>query len=211
MEQNPDPAKGAGSNPTAFWNMVALELNSLGPAVKEGTAWKRTWIEKKSVVKKKLSYNKKELQKTGGGKAKFDTLSGLEERIAAITNMRDMSAIFDKNMCMGIGQCFSDKGHEIDQSGTSHSKPIETLESSHQNQTTDQPGPSHISQTTEYPGSSHHSHTSDQPSPSQPIDTIEHLETQQIMDTIEQPGHSHHSKNMNQPQPSEKTTTKKIE
>uniref|UniRef100_A0A182IHV6 Uncharacterized protein n=1 Tax=Anopheles arabiensis TaxID=7173 RepID=A0A182IHV6_ANOAR len=26
MERNPEQAKGAGSNPTGFWKMVALEL-----------------------------------------------------------------------------------------------------------------------------------------------------------------------------------------
>ncbi|XP_035895719.1 uncharacterized protein LOC118504820 isoform X2 [Anopheles stephensi] len=43
MERNPEVARGATSNPTSFWKDVALELNSMGPAVKDGAAWKRTW------------------------------------------------------------------------------------------------------------------------------------------------------------------------
>ncbi|XP_035895718.1 uncharacterized protein LOC118504820 isoform X1 [Anopheles stephensi] len=144
MERNPEVARGATSNPTSFWKDVALELNSMGPAVKDGAAWKRSWIEKKSTVKKKLSQNKKEVQMTGGGNPRFTTLNELEERIAVITNIRDITARIEGSLCIGIR---TEKRNEIDQPGQSHhSQATDQQDSSHQNQPTEQPGPSHHSQ-----------------------------------------------------------------
>ncbi|XP_052898438.1 uncharacterized protein LOC128305158 [Anopheles moucheti] len=148
MERNPELAKGGGSNPTSFWKSVALELNSMGPAVKEAAAWKRNWIEKKSKVKKKLSHNKKEMQQTGGGKPAMNTLSELEERIAAVTNMRDISNRIEGSLCIGIGN------------------PLENPGPSHHTQLSDQSSesePNHI-QSSE-PGPSHQTQSSEQPTP----------------------------------------------
>ena len=80
----------------------------------------QTWIEKKSIVKKKLGYNKKEMQNTGGGKPTFNTLSELEERIAGITNVREITAIFDDSICVGIKQSSADKRYELNLPGPSH-------------------------------------------------------------------------------------------
>ncbi|XP_052890023.1 uncharacterized protein LOC128298313 [Anopheles moucheti] len=176
MERNPELAKGGGSNRTCFWKNEALKFNSMGPAVKEGADCKRNWIDKKSLVKKKLSHNKKEMQQTGGGKPAMNTLSELEERIAAVTNMRDITNRIEGSLCIGIG-------NQMEQPGPSHhtqpSNPgplnhteFSDLEPSHHIQSSE-PGPHHI-QSSE-PEPSLQTQSSD-PGPSQQIQPSEQLE-----------------------------------
>lgn len=150
MEQNPDLATGAIPNPTSFWKKVALELNSMGPTVKDPAAWKRTWIEKKSGVKRRLIYNKKEMLKIGDRKRSLYKLSELEERIAVITNMQDIArkTPLIESICIGKGKSIEDKEDEIYQQGSSHHiETTEKLERLHQVEITEQPDSSHNSHT----------------------------------------------------------------
>ncbi|XP_052903427.1 uncharacterized protein LOC128310748 [Anopheles moucheti] len=176
MERNPELVKGGGSNPTSFWKSVALELNSMGPAVKEAAAWKRSWIEKKSVVKKKLSHNKKELQQTGGGKPAMNTLSELEERIAAVTNMRDITNRIEGSLCIGIGNPLEQPGPshhtQLSDPGPLYHTEFSDLGPSHHIQSSE-PGPNHIQSSepephhiqSSEPGPSHQTQSSEQPTP----------------------------------------------
>uniref|UniRef100_A0A182WA71 Regulatory protein zeste n=1 Tax=Anopheles minimus TaxID=112268 RepID=A0A182WA71_9DIPT len=156
MERNPEQAKGAGSNPTSFWKHVAMELNAMGPAVKEAAAWKRTWIEKKSMVKKKLSHNRMEMKKTGGGKPNINKLNELEDRIAAITDMRAITARIEGSICVGLGKCNEDHRNDMDQSGSSHHTDAVYLPApSHSTEPMDQPEPSYKTEPMDQPGPSH--------------------------------------------------------
>ncbi|XP_046809045.1 uncharacterized protein LOC111690680 isoform X3 [Lucilia cuprina] len=68
-----------------LWTALKDELNAAGPPTKDLGDWKKTWLDWKSNVKRKLSHNKKEVRQTGGGNFNQYILSQLEEEVAIIS------------------------------------------------------------------------------------------------------------------------------
>ncbi|XP_055904338.1 uncharacterized protein LOC129940114 [Eupeodes corollae] len=81
MEANPDIAKGVGTfgsskkNQAQYWDSFALELNALGPPIREGKERHKVWLNFKLKLKKKIATNKKDVVATGGGGGPFRQLS----------------------------------------------------------------------------------------------------------------------------------------
>ncbi|XP_023308982.2 uncharacterized protein LOC111690680 isoform X2 [Lucilia cuprina] len=70
-----------------LWTALKDELNAAGPPTKDLGDWKKTWLDWKSNVKRKLSHNKKEVRQTGGGNFNQYILSQLEEEVAIISGI----------------------------------------------------------------------------------------------------------------------------
>ncbi|XP_035900273.1 repetin-like [Anopheles stephensi] len=137
---------------------------------------------------------------TGGGNPRFTTLNELLERIAVITNIRNITARIEGSLCIGIR---TEKRNEIDQPGQSHhSQATDQQDSSHHNQPTEQPGPSNHSQSIDQPESSQHSQPTEQLGPSNHSQPIDQPESSQHSQPSEQLGPSNHSQSIDQPESS---------
>uniref|UniRef100_A0A182NWQ8 Regulatory protein zeste n=1 Tax=Anopheles dirus TaxID=7168 RepID=A0A182NWQ8_9DIPT len=87
IEKYPDIANGhLARNMSWFWKEAAIELNSLGPPMKEATEWKKVWVDMKHVAKKKHLRNKREQMAARGGPYKMCRLNAIEEKILLLTN-----------------------------------------------------------------------------------------------------------------------------
>ncbi|XP_073841752.1 uncharacterized protein [Musca autumnalis] len=91
MEKHPNLAKGFAKGDRTeienLWQTLAENLNSVGPPIKETEAWKKAWIDKKSIIKRKLAANKKEVRATGGGPYNQMYISSKDEAIARLCGL----------------------------------------------------------------------------------------------------------------------------
>ncbi|XP_067632472.1 uncharacterized protein [Eurosta solidaginis] len=69
------------------WSDLAKSLNVVGPPCKDLAAWKKSWIDWKGSIKKKLSDNRREVNATGGGPYFQQPISPSEEAIAVLCNL----------------------------------------------------------------------------------------------------------------------------
>ncbi|XP_002018327.2 uncharacterized protein LOC6593153 [Drosophila persimilis] len=96
MERHPMIAKnylkGDKLAAEAAWKRLSKELNSVGPPVKEVCEWKRVWKDWKSCIRKKITNNRLEDSNASGkGSLYQDTLTALEDAVAVICDLYDMS------------------------------------------------------------------------------------------------------------------------
>ncbi|KAI8115180.1 hypothetical protein CVS40_12557 [Lucilia cuprina] len=91
MESHVDIARGYVKGDRvvkeALWADLAKKLNSCGPPTKDLNGWKKTWADWKVYVKNKMSHNKKENLKTGGGQYNKYVLSDAEETVTRLTGI----------------------------------------------------------------------------------------------------------------------------
>ncbi|CAG5026364.1 unnamed protein product [Parnassius apollo] len=91
LEQNVGIAKGllrtnqAKMEIKRQWASVAITLNSLGGANKDGQGWAKYWAEKKCALKKLCAQHSNSMRRTGGGSADdLSMLSDLDKRLVAV-------------------------------------------------------------------------------------------------------------------------------
>lgn len=91
MESNQDIARGYVKGDKvlkeSLWNNLTEKLNSSGPPTKDCSGWKKTWADWKVYVKNKLSHNRRENLKTGGGQYNKYVLSDVEESVARLSGI----------------------------------------------------------------------------------------------------------------------------
>ncbi|XP_065357796.1 uncharacterized protein LOC135951962 [Calliphora vicina] len=91
MENNQDIAKGFVKGDKVakelLWKNLTEKLNSSGPPTKDCSGWKKTWADWKIYVKNKLSHNKRENLKTGGGEYNKYVLSDIEESVIRLSGV----------------------------------------------------------------------------------------------------------------------------
>ncbi|XP_067625835.1 uncharacterized protein [Eurosta solidaginis] len=69
------------------WADLAKSLNAVGPPCKDLAGWKKSWIDWKGGIKKKLSDNRREVNATGGGPYFQQPISPSEEAIVVLCNL----------------------------------------------------------------------------------------------------------------------------
>ncbi|CAG5059965.1 unnamed protein product [Parnassius apollo] len=91
LEQNVGIAKGllrtnqAKMEIKRQWASVAITLNSLGGANKDGQGWAKYWAEKKCALKKLCAQHSKSMRRAGGGSSDdLPMLSELDKRLVAV-------------------------------------------------------------------------------------------------------------------------------
>lgn len=67
----------------AKWDDIVSKLNDLGPPFKKVEQWKKSWLDMKAEVKKKLQIKRQNLNQSGAGPINI-VFSELDERIIAI-------------------------------------------------------------------------------------------------------------------------------
>ncbi|XP_059218236.1 uncharacterized protein LOC131996765 [Stomoxys calcitrans] len=70
-----------------LWKELSGQLNAAGPPTKDVSNWKKTWIDLKCNIRKKLAHNKIETRTTGGGQFNQYVLARIEEEIAVICGL----------------------------------------------------------------------------------------------------------------------------
>ncbi|XP_067614160.1 uncharacterized protein [Eurosta solidaginis] len=89
MQEHPDLGKGVcgKAQGKSRWELIAAELNSLGPPMRSWEKWLKVWTDLKSKTKKKCSQNRMEYQATGGGTNNVHTFSAIEEAIISFLSI----------------------------------------------------------------------------------------------------------------------------
>lgn len=92
LEANPNLARAYHSglhkvNTKEEWAKIAIELNSIGPPMRQGTEWMKVWADFKCNLKKKLLHNKAECRATGGGPHKQFVLTTVEEAASSLLQL----------------------------------------------------------------------------------------------------------------------------
>ncbi|XP_067622736.1 uncharacterized protein [Eurosta solidaginis] len=89
MQEHPDLGKGVcgKAQGKSRWELIAAELNSLGPPMRSWEKWLKVWTDLKSKTKKKCSQNRMEYQATGGGPNNVHTFSAIEEAIISFLSI----------------------------------------------------------------------------------------------------------------------------
>ncbi|XP_075147833.1 uncharacterized protein LOC142221867 [Haematobia irritans] len=89
MSEHPSLAKNhirncaqARATSKKLWDQLTTKLNASGPPCKNSVAWKKVYTDQKHSVKKKLSFNKASLKRTGGGPYEEKKLSAADEQIS---------------------------------------------------------------------------------------------------------------------------------
>ncbi|XP_036343856.1 uncharacterized protein LOC118753100 [Rhagoletis pomonella] len=93
MEASPDIARGfhRGNKEEVarFWRNAEMELNSVGPPIKNITEWKKVWTDQKKYVRHKAAENFKHSRGTGGGPNVQKPFSPIEEAIYNLIGMKE--------------------------------------------------------------------------------------------------------------------------
>ncbi|KAJ0176456.1 hypothetical protein K1T71_007635 [Dendrolimus kikuchii] len=91
LQENPGIAKGllrtiqGKADTKRKWASLAISLNALGGANKDGQGWAKYWAEKKCALKKQCAQLSASMRRTGGGIAdNLPTLSSLDHRLVAL-------------------------------------------------------------------------------------------------------------------------------
>ncbi|XP_073828494.1 uncharacterized protein [Musca autumnalis] len=91
MKKHPNSSKGFAKEDRTdienLWQTLAENLNRVGPPIKETEAWKKVWIDKRSIIKRKFATNKKEVRATGGGPYNQMYISSNYEAIAMLCRL----------------------------------------------------------------------------------------------------------------------------
>ncbi|XP_036317354.1 uncharacterized protein LOC118732332 [Rhagoletis pomonella] len=93
MEASPDIARGfhRGNKEEVarFWRNAEMELNSVGPPMKNITEWKKVWTDVKKYVRHKAAENLKHSRGTGGCPNVQKPFSPIEEAIYNLIGMKE--------------------------------------------------------------------------------------------------------------------------
>ncbi|CAG9765768.1 unnamed protein product [Ceutorhynchus assimilis] len=90
LEEHPQLVKQKQGNQhtnadaTKLWQELSGKLNSIPGAMKGWKEWRKTWSDLKTRTKKKVSENKKEHNKTGGGPHTGDIIDAEDDKILDI-------------------------------------------------------------------------------------------------------------------------------
>ncbi|KAJ8728910.1 hypothetical protein PYW07_006606 [Mythimna separata] len=91
LEQNPGIAKGllrtahAKQQTKRKWDEIAVSLNALGGAQKDGKGWAKYWADKKCALKKICAQHAQSMRRTGGGTAEnLPALTPIDQRLVAV-------------------------------------------------------------------------------------------------------------------------------
>uniref|UniRef100_A0A2M4CZW2 Regulatory protein zeste n=1 Tax=Anopheles darlingi TaxID=43151 RepID=A0A2M4CZW2_ANODA len=91
MKKHIDLARGVYTNvpgeTNKRWNVIASELNSLGPPTRNGHQWQKVWIDTKGRVKKILRLNKAELKSTKSDIKNVKQLTPLQREIDELLSL----------------------------------------------------------------------------------------------------------------------------
>ncbi|XP_036348010.1 uncharacterized protein LOC118757403 [Rhagoletis pomonella] len=91
MQQNEGIAKGYSKGDRvlieAKWAELTSSLNAVGPPCKDLGGWKKSWVDWKATIKKKLASNRRENMATGGGPYSQQVISPTEEAVAVVCNL----------------------------------------------------------------------------------------------------------------------------
>ncbi|XP_067613957.1 uncharacterized protein [Eurosta solidaginis] len=79
--------KGDRVDVEAKWGELTKSLNAVGPPCKDLAGWKKSWVDWKSTIKKKLSDNRREVNSSGGGPYSQQPISPTEEAIAVLCSL----------------------------------------------------------------------------------------------------------------------------
>lgn len=134
MEKNPKVAKGQkfckaiGVNSDTYeqkWANLSVALNSRGPPTRSVKEWQRVWNDYKLKIKKKLVYNKREANATGGGPNTMKVLAPTEEAVVKLMSLD--KTVNHSGTAFGLNRRpplpTSSNGHGSNQPSTSRSPP----------------------------------------------------------------------------------------
>ncbi|XP_036329205.1 uncharacterized protein LOC118741363 [Rhagoletis pomonella] len=93
MREHPDVARGLGAfgsnkkDTAELWKQLSVQLNALGPPVRDGRGWNKVWLDYKLKLKRKIALNRSESIATGGGPYRQLTLSPLEQEVDSLLGL----------------------------------------------------------------------------------------------------------------------------
>ncbi|KAJ8728901.1 hypothetical protein PYW07_006597 [Mythimna separata] len=100
LEQNPGIAKGllrtahAKQQTKRKWDEIAVSLNSLGGAQKDGKGWAKYRADKKFALKKICAQHAQSMRRTGGGTAEnLPALTPIDQRLVAVILLQDTAML----------------------------------------------------------------------------------------------------------------------